>query len=108
MARELTLIIDSRSTLVPVPDEVITGGQDFFAMMDRDMSKGWKVGPEYIDAPDQDTRIKIVADRLMAALEAEKKQLSDLLAGYIVVRDPQIKALRMDMNGEPLNTEIIR
>ncbi len=108
MSRDIALIIDSYSTLISIPDEVIKDGEEFFSIMDKDMDQGWKVGPEYFENPDQATRIKIVADRLMAALESEKKELSDLLAGYIIVRDPGIKALRLDMNGEPLNTEIIR
>lgn len=104
----LTLIVDGNSSIVTVPEEVINEGESFFAKLDADMDQGWKVGPEYIENPDQETRLKIVADRLMAAIESGKSGLADLLAGYIVIRDPSVQAIRLDLSGDPLNTELIK
>ncbi len=94
----LNLIIEDKQAQVQVPEVVLEEGHDFFSKIEADMDKGWRMGPEYIE----------VADRLLAALETGKEDLTNLLAGYIVSRDPSIKSIRIDVNGDPLNTEIIR
>ena len=104
----LVVIVEDWQRQLEVPDDIIEEGQDFFNMIDSDIDKGWKMGPEYIENPNQEQRIQIVADRLLTAIETEKDELRDLLVGYIVSRDPGITAVRIDPNGDPLNTEIMR
>ena len=104
----LNIIIDNRTAEIQIPDIVMDEGHDFFDKIEADMKQGWRMGPQYVETPDQEQCIQIVADRLLAALETGKKELSELLAGYIVHRDPSIKSIRVDLNGDPLNTEIFR
>lgn len=104
----LNLIIDERQAQVEIPALVLEQGHDFFEKIEADMDKGWRMGPEYVETPNQEQKIQIAADRLLVALENGNKDLIALLAGYIINRDPSIKSIRIDMNGDPLNTEIFR
>lgn len=103
----LNLIIDSKQAQVEVPQAVLEQGHDFFAKIDKDMDHGWKMGPEFVANPDTKQRIQIVADRILVALESNKRELLHLLAGYVMTRDPKISGLRINTSGEPLETEIL-
>ena len=104
----LNLFIDEKQIQHEVPDIVLQDGHEFFKMIDADMDKGWQMGTEYIESPNPDQRIQIVADRLLGALESNKRELADLLTGYIVTKDPRVQAIRINTTGEPLETEILR
>lgn len=104
----LNLTIDERQAQIQISERVLQQGHDFFEKIDTDMNKGWRMGPEYVENPNQEQKIQIVADRLLVAIENSNKNLIDLLAGYIMTRDPSIKNIRIDINGDPLNTEIER
>jgi len=104
----LLVIVDEWQRQLDISPEVMEQGHDFFDMVNKDMDKGWKMGPEYFENPDRDQRIQIAADRLLTAIETEKEELAELLAGYIVTQDNTVTAVRIDPNGDPLNTEIIR
>ncbi len=104
----IVVIVEDWQRQIEIPDEVIKQGHNFFDMVDRDIDKGWKMGPDYIEHPDSNQRIQIVADRLLTAIETEKDELRDLLAGYIMTKDASVTAIRIDPNGDPLSTEIMR
>jgi len=104
----LVVIVEDWQRQLEISEEVVEQGQDFFKMIDNDIDKGWKMGPDYIENPSSDQRIQIVADRLLTAIETEKNELRDLLAGYIVTRDSTVTAVRIDPNGDPLSTELMR
>jgi len=104
----LVVIVEDWQRQLDIPADVLERGHEFFKMVDGDIDKGWKMGPEYIENPNSDQRIQIVADRLLTAIETEKNELRDLLAGYIVNRDSSVTAIRIDPNGDPLSTEIMR
>ncbi|VAW82629.1 hypothetical protein MNBD_GAMMA12-577 [hydrothermal vent metagenome] len=104
----LVVIVEDWQRQLEVPDDVVKHGHEFFDMVDKDIDKGWKMGPDYIEHPDRDQRIQIVADRLLTAIETEKNELRDLLAGYIITKDSTVTAIRIDPNGDPLSTEIMR
>ena len=104
----LNVFIGNQPIQIDIPPKVACDGHEFFAHIDQDMDKGWKIGPTYVESPTKDMRIQIVADRLLAALETKKVVLIELLAGYILHSDPTIKAVKIDTDGEPLNTVIVR
>lgn len=104
----LVVIVEDWQRQIEIPDEVINEGHNFFELVDKDIDKGWKMGPDYIENPDSNQRIQIVADRLLTAIETEKNELRDLLAGYIVTKDSSVTAIRIDPNGDPLSTDIMR
>ena len=104
----LNVIIDSKQTEIDVPQHVLDEGHDFFDMMDRDMDQGWKIGPEFVENPDQEMRIQIAADKILSAIARQKTNTLNMMAGYILNRDPSVRLIQIDTSGEPLNTKIVR
>jgi len=103
----LDVYIENKLHKIEISEEVLINGEDFFSIMDNDMDKGWKMGPEFIEDPNSKMRAQIAADKIPDALENGDQNLLGLLAGYIVRRLPGAEAVNIDMNGEPLNTEFI-
>jgi hypothetical protein len=52
-------------------------------------------------------RARIVADRLLLAVEAGNEAMVQGMAGYIVSRIPEVRAVRVDTEGEPQNTVLL-
>ncbi|NIP72428.1 MAG: hypothetical protein GWO16_05090 [Gammaproteobacteria bacterium] len=102
----LNVYIDDQLLAIDIPPEVLEHGEDFFAKMDRDMDLGWKIGPTYVEDPDQTMRVQIAADKMVTAMDTDNRTLLSLMAGYIVTRIPDVKAVRI-ADGDPLATEII-
>jgi len=100
----LNLILDEQIYELNVPDGLVAQAGDFFAKMDRDMDVGWQMGREWVEKPDRLQRCKIVADKLLTAMENEDDNLGRLMAGYIVSRAPEIESIEPDINGEPQHT----
>ena len=103
----LDVYIENKLHKIEIPEEILKSGESFFTIMDEDMSKGWKMGPEFIENPNSKMRAQIAASRIPAALENDNQNMTRLLAGYIITRLPGTEAVNIDMNGEPLNTEFI-
>ncbi len=104
----LEVFVDNEVHEVEIPEAVLAEGESFFARIDADLEKGWSVGARFIEQPDTETRAKIVADRLLGAIESGNTRMAPLLAGYLVSRLPGLTAVRIDPNGEPLMTEFWR
>lgn len=100
----LNVLIDDRQLQLRVPDEVFDEGGDFFQRMDRDMDRGWQMGPEWVERPDQTQRCQIAADKLLTALENGNETLAMLMAGYILTRMPDTAMVHINTEGEPLET----
>lgn len=105
----MTLDVYVEDTLIKVqiPPEVLNQGADFFAMMDRDMDKGWRMGPRYVENPDVVQRAQIAASKMLAAIDKENRNVVNLMAGYIVSRIPSVTAIRIATDGDLTNTEIV-
>lgn len=102
---KLTVIIDDKTSWIEVPEDMLVEGEEFFQKMDRDMDRGWRMGPEFIEKPDQVDRCRIAADKLLAAMSTENRTLGMLMAGYILKRLRGVSAVDIDTGGEMLNTE---
>lgn len=102
----LNVYIDDQLVAIDVPPEVLEHGENFFAKMDQDMDQGWRMGPTYVENPDQTMRAQIAADKMITAIDTENRMLLSLMAGYIVARIPGVTAVRT-ADGDPLATEII-
>lgn len=102
---KLRVIVEDRSKELNIPDWVLTEGRDFFDKMDRDMDRGWQMGPEFIESPDQLNRCQIAANKLLIALETQNEDMCNLMAGYILSRMPGVSVVNIDTQGEPLLTE---
>lgn len=103
----LDVFVDGQAIKIEIPEAVLNDADDFFDKMDRDMDKGWKMGPTYIENPDRIMRAQIAADKILTAIDTENTLLAQLMAGYIVSRVPEVRSVNIDVNGDPLSTEIL-
>jgi hypothetical protein len=102
----LDVYIEDQLIRVEVPPDVLQNGGEFFDMMDRDMDKGWRMGPTYVENPDPVQRAQIAAWKMLTAIDNEKRDLLTLMAGYIVTRLPGVSAVHISADGDMSNTEI--
>ncbi len=102
---KLTVIVDDKTSWIDVPEDMLAEGEEFFQKMDRDMDGGWRMGPEFIERPDQVDRCRIAADKLLVAMSTENQTLGLLMAGYILKRLRGVSSVDIDTGGEMLNTE---
>jgi len=103
----LEVVVEGVTHKIDVPGEMLTEGEDFFRQMDADMDKGYQMHREWVEKPGQEDRIRIVADRMLGAMESSKKTMAQLMAGYILTRMPGITGVDVDTGGEMQQTEII-
>jgi hypothetical protein len=103
----LNIVIGENTIPVTVPDNLIHEASDFFNQMDRDLDKGQMVGRDWVDMPNLEQRCQIVADRLLTALETENESMWVMMAAYILNRLPGIKGVRVSIDGEINESEMI-
>ena len=103
----LTLIIDDKTSWIEVPQDVLEDGETFFQKMDHDMDGGWRMGPEFIESPNQTQRCQIAANKLLVSMSTVNKTVAELMAGYILKRLRGVTGVRIDTGGEMLNTEFL-
>jgi hypothetical protein len=101
----LTVSVDQRTLSVSLSDAELAEAEEFFRKMDRDMDRGWQMGPEFVERPDRKQRCQIAANRLLVALSTANEALVTLMSGYILARLPHVAAVRIDTAGEMQNTE---
>ncbi len=104
---KLNVIVDDRVYSIEVPPDMLREAEEFFRKMDRDMDRGWQMGPEFIENPDKVQRCQIAADKLLVSLSTANETLSMLMAGYILKHLPGVTGVRIDTGGEMLLTEMI-
>ena len=100
----LKVIIEDQLFELNIPEAFLDQADDFFRRMDRDLDQGWQMGHEWVAKPDVEQRCRIVADKLMGAIEQENDVLGRLMAGYIVRRMPSVETIHIDSGGEVRNT----
>jgi hypothetical protein len=103
----LNVFVAEQTYRVEVPQFVIDEGDEFFAMLDRDMDKGYQMSRTWVENPDRVNRCQIVADRLLTALETDNQRLGMMMAGYILTRVPNVTGVRMNTEGDMLEHELI-
>jgi len=104
---KIKVTIGEQSKIVEVPDEILADGKSFFDKMDNDMDKGWQMGADYVEKPDQVQRCQIAADKVLNAIGTHNENLKLLMLGYILDRVPTVSGITIDTGGELMNTEII-
>jgi hypothetical protein len=105
---KIRITINDKSREIDVPEDVMSDGKSFFDKMDKDMDRGWQMGTDYVDQPNQMQRCQIAADKILDAIGTENETLLKLMAGYILDRVPDTAELIIDTSGEVQNTEIIQ
>ncbi len=103
----LTVIVDDKTSWIEVPQDVLEDGEAFFQKMDHDMDGGWRMGPEFIESPNQTQRCQIAANKLLVSMSTINKTVAELMAGYILKRLRGVTGVRIDTGGEMLNTEFL-
>lgn len=96
----LKVIIEEQSFSLPIDPDFLQKAASFFDNMDRDMDKGWQMGRDWIEKPDPQQKLTIVADKLLTAIENDEKNTGMMMAGYIKSRAPQVAIIEMDVTGE--------
>ena len=104
---QLTLYIDDKSQTVEISKAILKEADDFFKMMDRDMDRGWQMSREWVEYPNLIQRCQIAADKLLSAIHAENETLMMLMAGYILSRLPDVTGVKINTEGEIMETELI-
>ena len=92
---------------VEVPGDAVQQSGDFFAMLDRDMDRGWQMSREYVERPDAMQRCQIAADRLLTSIMNNNEATATMMAAYIVTRTPGVIGVDVDTTGEMQNTELL-
>jgi len=104
---KLRVTIEDKTKDLEISNELLEEAEDFFTKMDRDMDKGWQMGPEFIEAPNQVNRCQIAADKMLIAIDTRNATLLHMMAAYILSRMPDVTSINIDTRGEMLGTEII-
>ena len=104
----LNVVIDGQMIAIEVPKETIEGASDLFTKMDADMSRGWTMGKEFIDNPDDTQRCQIVADKILTAIEDNNEPMKVMMSAYILHKIPDVMSVYIDNTGEIHETVIER
>ena len=104
---QLRIQINDTTRDIDVPDFMLAEGEDFFAQMDQDMSKGYQMSRKWVDNPDQEQRCQIVADKILTALSNGNQKSGTLMAAYILKRMPQVREIHMNTEGDMLGHELV-
>ncbi len=103
----LKVVVDDQIYPITVPAEIISGASEFFDKIDKDMDNGWQMSRDWVQSPNQEQRCQIVGDKMLTAMHNDNQQLMVLLSAYVLARVPTVNELRIDTNGEMLETELI-
>jgi len=103
----LNVVVEERIYPVKVPDTLISEAAEFFDKMDADMDKGWQMSRDWVDNPSLEQRCQIVGDKMLTAMHNDNKKMMMLLSAYILARAPGVTGIRIDTNGEMLETELV-
>ena len=103
----LNVVVQEQVYPVKVPDELVEEAGDFFARLDADMDRGWQMSRDWVDNPTLEQRCQIVGDKMLTAMDHDNKKLMLLLCAYILARVPGVTGIRIDTNGEMMETELL-
>jgi hypothetical protein len=103
----LKVVVEDQVHPVTVPDDIVRGAEDFFSKLDRDMDQGWQMSRDWVDNPNLEQRCQIVGDKMLTAMHNDNEQLMVLLCAYVLNRVPGVTDIRIDTNGEMLETELV-
>ncbi len=103
----LNIIIDERSNVFSIPDTLLQEADDFFDKIDMDMDKGWQMSCDWVEDPSPEQRCKIIANKLLTAIENNNEKLLMLMAAYILKTMPGVKSVNIDVTGDINETDII-
>lgn len=104
---KLNIFIDDQAREVTIPDEMLSEAKGIFSKMDADMDKGWQMGRSWIDELTAENRCQVAADKLLTAIEQDNQAMAQMMTAYILYKLPKATDVKIDTEGEMLETEFI-
>ncbi|HBE93412.1 MAG TPA: hypothetical protein DDW55_13180 [Gammaproteobacteria bacterium] len=102
----LKVFLEDQNYPVEIPSYIINEAEDFFSMLDSDMSKGWQMSQVWVENPDTMQRCQIVADKLLTALQNDDQKTGVLMSAYILNRLPDSNEVHLSTSGD-MNEHVI-
>jgi hypothetical protein len=103
----LNVVVQEEVYPVNVPDMLVHEAGDFFDKLDADMDKGWQMSRDWVDHPTIEQRCQIIGDRMLTAMDHDNRKMLMLLCAYVLARAPGVTGIRIDTNGEMMETELV-
>lgn len=103
----LMVKFDGQDYQLRIPDQVIHEATDYFAMMDRDMDKGYQMGRYWKPNPDHFERCQIAADHILTALESNNNNKATMMGAYILNKMPNTQELHLNSEGDMTEHDIV-
>ena len=104
---KLNVYVNETMKQVDVPNDMLQDAEAIYAKIDKDLDQGWQLSREWVDKLDTLQRCKVVADRLLTAIENNNGPSTMLMAGYIMTRMPHIKTIHIASDGDMNQTQLI-
>lgn len=104
---KLNVYVNELMKQVDVPSEMLHDAEAIYEKIDKDLDQGWQMSREWMDKLDTLQRCKVVADRLLTAIENENEPSTMLMAGYIMSRMPHIKTVHIATDGDINQTQFV-
>ena len=103
----LKVTIDEKTFPLELDENMISSAADMFTKMDSDMDQGWQMSRTWVEAPNDAQRCQIAADKMLTAIQQEKKATVGLMAAYIMNKLPGVQVVDIDTSGDMHLTEFI-
>ena len=100
----LDIVVGDERRSIELSAAMIEDARPLLAAMDRDMDGGWRLGRDFLEAPDAIQRCQVAADRLLSALHRDDLAVQSLMAAYILVNCPGVRTVDINTAGEMLDT----
>ena len=104
---KLNVYVNELMKQVDVPKDMLQDAQAIYAKIDQDLDRGWQMSREWVDKLDTLQRCKVVADRLLTAIENNNEPSTMLMAGYIMTRMPRVKTVHIATDGDINQTQFV-
>ncbi|VAW51660.1 hypothetical protein MNBD_GAMMA05-1504 [hydrothermal vent metagenome] len=104
---KLNIIVDGRTNVFEVPDDLLIEAEMFFDKLDADMNNGWQMSRDWVEMPNPEQRCQIAADKILTAIDTDNEKLLMLMAAYILRTMPSVKTINIDNTGDMNETELI-
>ncbi|MEJ2392450.1 MAG: hypothetical protein P8019_13775 [Gammaproteobacteria bacterium] len=104
---KLNVYVNELMKQVDVPNDMLQEAQAIYAKIDQDLDQGRQMSREWVDSLDTLQRCKVVADRLLTAIENNNEPSTMLMAGYIMTRMPNVKTVHIATDGDINQTQFV-
>jgi len=101
---ELIVLVADEERRISLSQGMLQDAAPIIDNMDRDMSRGWSLGPAFIPSPNRIQRCQIAANRLLTALHTNNEASVSLMAAYILSTMPETSTVVINVEGEAEET----